>query len=42
MIAALCNRLAAVMPPRDQLPAMIACYALLAAAYAAVITAKLP
>lgn len=42
MIAALCNRLAAVMPPRRQWPAMIAGYALIAAAYAAVITAKLP
>ena len=42
MIAALRSRIAAVLPPRDQLPAMVAGYALLAAAFAAVITGKLP
>ena len=42
MSAALRQRLRDAFPPRDQLPAMVAGYALLAAAFAAVITAKLP
>ena len=41
-MTALLQRLYAAMPPRRQWPAMLAGYALIAAAYAAVITAKLP